>query len=63
MAIMKDFGALGLGAFTLIIVGTLGLLANEFVFDLGRTATLVFAAANLIGLVGLGFMLFGGRKG
>lgn len=32
---MKDYGALGFGVFALIIVGTLGLLANEFVLDWG----------------------------
>ena len=56
-------GALRLGAFTLVIVGTLGLLANEFVFNWGRTATLIFAASNVIGLVGLGFVFFGHDKG
>lgn len=37
--------------FVLLIVGTLGLLANEFVFDWGRTATLVFAIFNVAGLL------------
>ncbi len=55
-------GALGLVAFALIIVGTLGLLANEFVFVWGRAATLVFAVSNLIGLVSLGFLFFAGGK-
>jgi hypothetical protein len=40
--------------FALLIVGTLGLLANEFVFAWGRTATLAFAAANVAGLLALG---------
>jgi len=59
----RGSGALNLGAFALVIVGTLGLLANEFVFDWGRIATLVFAASNVIGLVGLGFAFFGGAGG
>ena len=39
------------GAFALLVVGTAGLLLNEFVFDWGRQATLVFALASAIGLV------------
>lgn len=46
-------------AFVLVAIGTLGLLANEFVFSWGRIATLVFAAANGIGLVGVGIALWG----
>jgi len=42
-----------LGAFILLIIGTFGLLLNEFAFDLGRVATLVFAIVNLIGLATL----------
>ena len=44
-----------LSAFVLLIIGTLGLLLNEFVFNWGRVATLLFATANVIGLVGLGY--------
>jgi hypothetical protein len=40
-------------AFVLLIIGTLGLLLNEFVLGWGRTATLVFAATNILGLVTL----------
>ncbi|MBN1543291.1 hypothetical protein JW992_14210 [candidate division KSB1 bacterium] len=39
--------------FVLLIVGTLGLLANDFIFDWGRWATLIFAFFNLIGLISL----------
>ena len=42
-------------AFALLILGTLGLLLNEFIFTWGRTATLIFAAVNIIGLLMLGF--------
>ena len=42
-------------AFACLILGTLGLLLNEFLFSWGRPATLIFAAANLIGLMILGF--------
>ena len=40
-------------AFILLIIGTVGLLLNEFVFDWGRVATLLFAVSNLIGLATL----------
>ena len=40
--------------FILLIIGTLGLLLNEFVFEWGQAATLSFAAANVIGLLALG---------
>jgi len=59
----KGYEALGIGAFALVIVGTLGLLAAEFVFDWSRIVTLIFAASNVIGLVGLGFVFFGSDKG
>ena len=41
--------------FVFLILGTLGLLLNEFVFDWGRAATLAFAAANLVGLLVLAY--------
>jgi len=44
-----------LSAFVLLINGTIGLLLNEFVFEWGRTATLLFATANVIGLAVLGY--------
>ena len=46
-------------AFVLVAIGTLGLLTNEFVFSWGRIATLLFAAANGVGLVGVGIALWG----
>ena len=39
-----------LTAFILLIIGTIGLLVNEFIFDWGRVGTLVFAVFNFIGL-------------
>jgi hypothetical protein len=50
-------------AFVLVAIGTLGLLTNEFIFSWGRTATMVFAAANAIGLVSLGIALWGKKDG
>ncbi len=40
--------------FVLLIVGTLGLFANEVIFDWGTFATLIFAVSNVIGLILLG---------
>ena len=48
--------------FVLIILGTLGLLLNEFVFDWGKAATLFFAAANLIGLLILAYLQWTRKK-
>ena len=46
---MKE--AFKLFAFILLIIGTVGLLLNEFLIDLGRAATVTFALLNLIGLI------------
>jgi hypothetical protein len=51
-----------LSGFILLIVGTLGLLINEFVFDWGRTATITFAALNIAGLATLAVTLRGMRN-
>ena len=45
-----------LTAFILLIIGTIGLLVNEFIFDWGRVGTLVFAVFNVIGLATLAIM-------
>ncbi|MFC2006808.1 hypothetical protein ACFLUQ_01415 [Chloroflexota bacterium] len=42
-------------AFVLLIVGTMGLLINEFILDWGRCATLTFAIINVVGLAFLAF--------
>ena len=47
---MHTSEAIKLVSFILLIIGTIGLLANEFVFDWGRAATLAFAVVNLVGL-------------
>ena len=51
-----------LSAFILLIIGTLGLLINECIFDWGRTATLTFAALNVVGLVILAYTYWGKKK-
>ena len=42
-------------AFILLIIGTIGLLVNEFVTDWGRGVTITFACLNILGLVLLAF--------
>ena len=49
-------------AVVLLFVGTIGLVANEFVLEWGRSATLAFAASNLIGLVIQIIVLSGGKS-
>jgi len=51
-----------LSAFILLIIGTLGLLINELIFDWGRTATLTFAALNVVGLAILAYTYWGMKK-
>ena len=53
-----------LSAFVLLVIGTIGLLINEFIFDWGRIATLTFAALSVVGLTILAFMQWGmkGKK-
>lgn len=50
-------------AFILLLIGTFGLLLNEFVFTWGRTGTLIFAVANIVGLVILGFSYWRKKQG
>ena len=46
---MKE--AIKLSAFVLLIIGTVGLLVNELIIDLGRAAVLTFAVLNIVGLI------------
>ena len=48
--------------FILIVIGTIGLLVNEFVLDWGRAATLIFAIFNCVGLATLAFVNWGRKK-
>jgi len=49
-------------AFILLGIGTIGLLANEFVADWGRCATLTFAIINVVGLATLAFAYLTKKK-
>jgi len=52
-----------IGAFTMLAVGTIGLIINEFVFNWGRAGTISLAAVNLEGLVTLACLSRGmGKK-
>jgi hypothetical protein len=48
-------GVARLIAFILLIIGTIGLLVNEFVTDWGSSVTITFACLNILGLVLLAF--------
>ena len=48
-------------AFILLIIGTVGLLLNELIFDWGRVATIIFAVFNLIGFATLAYSHWGTR--
>ena len=49
-------------AFILIIIGTIGLLINELIFDWGRGATLTFAIINVVGFASLAFAYWATKK-
>jgi hypothetical protein len=48
--------------FILIIIGTAGLLLNEFVWEHSSTRTVIFAMVDLVGLVTLAFAHFGLKR-
>jgi hypothetical protein len=54
---MRNF--LKIAGFALIIIGTAGLLLNEFVWEHSSTRTIIFAVVDFVGLVNLGFASFG----
>jgi len=50
-----------ISAFVLIIIGTIGLLLNEFVLEHSSTRTIIFAVVDFVGLVNLAFAFWGMR--
>jgi hypothetical protein len=54
---LKNF--IQITAFILIIIGTVGLLLNEFAWEYSSTRTLIFAVVSFVGLVNLAFARFG----
>jgi len=57
--VMRNF--LKIGGFVLIIIGTTGLLLNEFVWEHSANRTIIFAVVDFVGLVDLAFAHFGMR--
>ena len=57
---MRNF--IKITAFILIIIGTLGLLLNEFAWEHSTTRTIIFAVVNFVGLVSLAIAHFSKRK-
>ena len=49
-------------AFILLVIGTIGLLINELIFDWGRCATLTFAIINVAGFASLAFTYWSKKK-
>ncbi len=56
---LRDF--IKISGFSLIIIGTAGLLLNEFTWEHSSTRTIIFAVVNFVGLVNLAFTHFGMR--
>lgn len=52
---MDKNDAIKLSAFVLLIIGTIGLLVNEFVAGWGGGVTIVFACLNVLGLAVLAY--------
>ena len=50
-----------IGSFVLIIIGTLGLLFNEFVWNTFSSRTIIFGVGSFAGFVSLAFAHFGMR--
>ena len=55
----KLIGLIKISGFVLIIIGTVGLLLNEFVGEYSSTRTIIFAVVDFVGLVNLAFAHFG----
>ena len=55
LATIDKNNAIKLSAFVLLIIGTIGLLVNEFVAGWGRGVTIAFACLNVLGLAVLAY--------
>jgi len=56
---MKLTSFIKISGFILVIIGTIGLLLNEFVWESSSVRTIIFAVVNFVGLVNLAFSHFG----
>ena len=54
---LRDF--IGISGFVLVIIGTIGLLLNELVWEHSSSRTIIFAVVNVVGLVDIAFARFG----
>jgi hypothetical protein len=54
---LRDF--IKISGFALIIIGTAGLLLNEFAWEGSTTRTVIFGVVDFVGLVNLAFARFG----
>jgi hypothetical protein len=52
-----------ISGFVLVVIGTAGLLLNEFAWTHSSTRTIIFAVVNLVGLVDMAFAHFGIEQG
>ena len=51
-----------ISGFILVIIGTAGLLLNEFAWTHSSTRTIIFAVVNFVGLVNMAFAHFGMKQ-
>ena len=54
---MRNF--IRITGFILIIIGTIGLLLNEFALEHSSSRTIIFAVVDFVGLVNLAFAQWG----
>ena len=54
---LKNF--IKISGFILVVIGTVGLLLNEFAWESSSTRTIILAVVNFVGLVNLAFAHFG----
>ena len=59
---MRKSTGLFVFAFILLIIGAIGHLINEFIFDWGRLATVRFTIFNVAGLAILAFERWGKKR-
>ncbi len=51
-----------ISGFVLVIIGTAGLLLNEFAWEHSSTRAIIFAMVNIVGLVNVAFSHFGMKE-
>ena len=51
-----------MSGFILVIIGTVGLLLNEFVWEHSFSRAIILAMVNIVGLIDIAFAHFGMKK-